>query len=266
MNVKDLGEIDGDMLLFGGPYSNLQATEALLIEAAHRGFDAAHMVCTGDLVAYCGDPAATVDLIMDAGIPVVAGNCEKQLAAGALDCGCGFESGTTCDLLSAGWYAHANSEVSEDHRNFMEQCADIILFSQSGKKFAAIHGGVTDIARFIWSASTIEVFAEEVDALRALVGEVDVVIAGHSGIPFVKDIAGITWVNAGVIGMPPHDGAAQVRYVVLSKGQAEICELSYDVEAAKARMTEVGLVQGYDTALQTGIWPSEDVLPEALRR
>ena len=66
--------------------------------------------------------------------------------------------------------------------------------------------------------------------------------------------------------MPPHDGAVQVRYAVLSEGQAEICELSYDVEGAKARMTEVGLVQGYDIALQTGIWPSEDVLPEALRR
>ena len=128
MNVKDLGEIDGDMLLFGGPYSNLQATEALLIEAAHRGIDAAHMVCTGDLVAYCGDPAATVDLIMDAGIAVVAGNCKKQLAAGALDCGCGFESGTTCDLLSAGWYAHANSEVSAEHRNFMAQCPDFVIF------------------------------------------------------------------------------------------------------------------------------------------
>ena len=55
------------------------------------------------------------------------------------------------------------------------------------------------------------------------------VIAGHSGIPFVKGVAGVTWANAGVIGMPPHDGAAQVRYAILSKGRVEICELSYDV-------------------------------------
>ena len=31
-------------------------------------------------------------------------------------------------------------------------------------------------------------------------------------------------------------------------------------------MRSAGLTQGYDTALQTGNWPSEDVLPKELRR
>jgi predicted phosphodiesterase len=266
MIVKDLGEIDGDMLLFGGPYSNLQATEALLIEAAHLGIDAEHMICTGDVVAYCGDPSATVDLIMDSGIPVVAGNCEKQLAANALDCGCGFETGTTCDLLSAGWYAHATAEVTEKHRNYMAQCPDIIVFTRGGQRYAVIHGGVTDNARFIWSASETVVFEEERAAIEALVGKIDAVVAGHSGIAFEKDVAGIKWINAGVIGMPPHDGEADVRFAILSQGKAEIRRLSYDVDAAVARMKEVGLVQGYHAALASGIWPSEDVLPTSLRR
>jgi len=30
-------------------------------------------------------------------------------------------------------------------------------------------------------------------------------------------------------------------------------------------MRRAGLVQGYDTALSTGYWPSEDVLPADLR-
>lgn len=33
-------------------------------------------------------------------LPLIAGSCEENLAAGALDCGCGFEEGTACDLLS----------------------------------------------------------------------------------------------------------------------------------------------------------------------
>ena len=266
MQVKDLGVIDGDILLFGGPYSNLQATEALMIEAAHRGIDAAHMICTGDVVAYCGDPSATVALIQEAGIPVVAGNCEKQLAAGALDCGCGFESGTTCDLLSAGWYAHANAEVGAEQRKFMGQCLDIAVFSHHGKRFAVIHGGVTDIARFIWPVSDESVFGEEIAALEQAIGKVDAVIAGHSGIAFQRDISGVQWINAGVIGMPPHDGTARTAFAVLSKGEAAIQSLSYDAHAARARMVEVGLVQGYHEALITGIWPSEDVLPLDMRR
>src|SRR5215471_7740393 len=47
-------------------------------------------ICTGDLTAYCGDPAATIDLVRASGIAVVMGNCDAQLALGADDCGCGF--------------------------------------------------------------------------------------------------------------------------------------------------------------------------------
>jgi len=47
--VLDLG--DGPALIFGGPYSNLQATEALLAEAAALGVPADRTVCTGDVAA-----------------------------------------------------------------------------------------------------------------------------------------------------------------------------------------------------------------------
>ena len=45
---------DGPLLVFGGPYSNLQATRAVLDEAARRGIPAERVICTGDVVAYGG--------------------------------------------------------------------------------------------------------------------------------------------------------------------------------------------------------------------
>ncbi|MCE2921377.1 MAG: metallophosphoesterase, partial [Roseomonas sp.] len=88
---------DGPLLVFGGPYSNLQATQAILAEAARRSIPSQRVICTGDVVAYGADAAACCDLIMASGIWVIAGNCEENLAAGALDCGCGFAEGTACD-------------------------------------------------------------------------------------------------------------------------------------------------------------------------
>jgi len=49
-----------------------------------------NLICTGDLVVYCGAARATVDLIRKSGCVVVARNCEIQLAEGALDFGCGL--------------------------------------------------------------------------------------------------------------------------------------------------------------------------------
>ena len=105
MSPLDLGRLDGPVLLFGGNYSNLQATDALIVEAAHRGIPPARVICTGDVVAYCAEPEETTQAIRDWGCHVIAGNCEEQLAAVAADCACGFEPGTECDTLAKGWYA-----------------------------------------------------------------------------------------------------------------------------------------------------------------
>ena len=49
-------------------------------------------------------------------------------------------------------------------------------------------------------------------------------------------------------------------------GEVTFHRLRYDNAAARCRMEEVGLTQGYQITLATGLWPSEDVLPPELRR
>ncbi|MFT6791450.1 MAG: hypothetical protein ACJA04_000652 [Cellvibrionaceae bacterium] len=51
------------LLVFGGTYSNLQAVTALKDRAEILGIKPDHIICTGDIVAYCGQPAETVDFI-----------------------------------------------------------------------------------------------------------------------------------------------------------------------------------------------------------
>lgn len=70
-----------------------------------------------------------------------------------------------------------------------------------------------------------------------------------------------TWLNAGVIGMPAHDGDPRTRFAVLKGGTPTFHRLTYDQDAASDAMVAAGLTQGYHRALVTGYWPSEDVLP-----
>ena len=261
MRVKDFGHFDGPVALFGGPYSNFQATEAFA-----RDIGDMRAICTGDLVAYAGSPRETVELIREKGWPVVAGNCETQLAEGAEDCGCGFEEGTACDLLSKGWYPYALREMPEEARAWMGQLPDIGTLVQQGRRYAVVHASVETNNRFIW-ASTLEVdLRREIELIEEQVGPVQGVVAGHSGIAFHRVVGEHQWINAGAIGMPPHDGRPDTRYAVLENGEVFIHRLSYDSAAARAVMEKVGLTQGYHEALTSGVWPSEDVLPHELRR
>ena len=146
MRIQDLGVLTGEILLFGGIYSNLPALDALLSIVQGRGIAPHNMICTGDVVAYCADAEASVNRMRALGCPVLSGNCEVQLAQGADDCGCGFEDGSTCSALSARWYAHAQNQVSLESKVWMGELPDRIVFTHEGKRYAVVHGGASNIA------------------------------------------------------------------------------------------------------------------------
>jgi len=248
------------LLVFGGPYSNLQASEAMRAEADRLGIVPGNVICTGDVIAYAADPEPTSQLVRTWGIPVVAGNCEEQIAAGAADCGCGFEEGSACDLLAKGWYPYANALVSTETRAWMAAMPGAMTFDYAGRSVRVIHGGTAQVNRFIF-ASESDVLADE----HARAGA-DLVIAGHAGLPFVTRTPTGTWLNAGVIGMPANDGTPDAWYALVEPDPdgaliIKTRRLPYDHHAAAAAMRRSGHANGYARTLVTGIWPSLDILP-----
>jgi len=261
----DLGDLELPMLVFGGPYGNLEATRALFDEADRLGIPSSRMICTGDTVAYCADPAATVDLLRGRGVPVLMGNCEENLAVGAADCGCGFEDGTACDLLSQQWYAFCVSEIDADDRLWMASLPRRIELTLGGARFSVVHGAASGISTFVFGSTDAAVKANEI-ALTGAGG----VLAGHCGLPFTQVVRGQVWHNAGVIGMPANDGTPRAWYSLIEAGQDGALRfahrtLAYDADAAAEKMRRRGLPDGYAGCLQSGLWPSLDVLPAAER-
>ena len=261
LQVQDFGRFDEEVTLFGGPYSNLQALEALVEAVGDRP-----AICTGDIVAYCGDPSATTALMRQLDWPVIAGNCERQIAEDAPDCGCGFEEGMTCEVLARSWYSYARETLAAAEKAWMGTLPEIGIFVQEGRRYAVVHGGATAINRFLWPSSEASDFKVEIEAIEKIAGPVNGIVAGHSGIPFHRWIGDHHWINAGVIGLPPHDGRPATRYAVLKDGDVTFHHLTYDHAAARTAMEAAGLTQGYHATLDSGVWPSEDILPDALRR
>jgi hypothetical protein len=66
----------GPVLIFGEPYSNLAATQAMRRRAEELDIPPARVICNGDLIATCAEPQETLQLVRDWGIKVVQKNCE----------------------------------------------------------------------------------------------------------------------------------------------------------------------------------------------
>jgi predicted phosphodiesterase len=261
----DLGELNGPVLVFGGPYSNLSATREVKRIAEQQGIPAASVICTGDLVAYCADPTETVSLIQEWGCHVVMGNCEESLAASAPDCGCGFDEGSACSLLSVQWYAYANNRVSPEQKFWMGGLPRQLRFSLSGLQFHVLHGSVTSINEFIFASTDHGYKAKQQQSVSA-----EVIIGGHSGLPFVSETTEGYWLNAGVIGMPANDGTSDCWYMLLEPQTEGIKvswhRLAYAVNETVASMKKAEISAAYAACLQNGLWPSLDILPEQEKR
>ncbi|WP_286240718.1 metallophosphoesterase family protein [Neptuniibacter halophilus] len=258
--MMQLGEINEPLLVFGGPYSNLAATRAMQQRAETLGIPPQRVICTGDLVAYCAEPVETVTLLRQWGCHLLMGNCEESLAAGAVDCGCGFDEGSACSLLAVDWYRYAQQRLDADCCHWMGRLPRVIGFTLQGKRYRVVHGSVSRINEFIFASSDPLYKQQQLDLAGA-----DVVLAGHCGLPFGQALERGYWLNAGVIGMPANDARTGGWYLLLTP-QADGTEarwerLDYDPAPAVARMAQENLSPVYAQALQTGLWPNQDILP-----
>jgi predicted phosphodiesterase len=252
------------LLVFGGPYSNLEATRAMRQRAEALAIPPSNVICTGDVVAYCAAPEETAQLVADWGCHVIQGNCEQQLAAGAEDCACNFEDGTECAALAKGWYPFANGRMSPEMRAWMDGLPETLRFTFAGRTFRVVHGGTDIVNRWVFPSER-DVLTDEIMRAGA-----EVVIAGHSGIPSITRVGKRVWFNPGVIGMPANDGTADVWFGLvraIDDGSVMLSthRLAYDHQTAAAGMRRYGHANGYARTLVTGLWPSLDILPPAER-
>ena len=203
--VKNLGELSGPLFVFGGPYSNLEATRAALDEAAMLGIPSERIICTGDVTAYCGSPEETSTLIRQSGIHVVQGNCEESLAADREDCGCGFDGENDCSRLAVRWYDYSKIATSSENKDWMGNLPHRLTFSFAGKKVHVLHGSDKQINQFIFPSTDPAIKQRDLVNTGS-----DIIISGHSGLPFTEHVGDGVWHNAGVVGVPANDGTPRV--------------------------------------------------------
>lgn len=262
--TTDLGTVDGPLLIFGGPYSNLAATAAMQAEAERRRIPPERIICTGDIIAYCAEPAETLALIRRWGIHLVQGNCEQSLGAGAPDCGCGFDADSPCSLLSVQWYRYASERISAEQQRWMAGLPGQLEFRLGALRFCVVHGSPRSINEFVFPGSP-----RELKQQQQMESSAHVVIGGHCGLPFGEVLDEGYWLNAGVIGMPANDGTPDGWYLLLEPDQSGVRahwhRLPYPAAQSAQRMLRSGLSPAYADALTSGRWPSDDILPAADR-
>src|SRR5262245_57127422 len=76
---------DGPAIVFGGPGGNLEAFEALIVEAGRLGVPPSRVISTGGVADEAADATAAVGRVRGSGVHVVKGDRDRRLADAELD-------------------------------------------------------------------------------------------------------------------------------------------------------------------------------------
>ncbi|MGY0391668.1 metallophosphoesterase family protein [Bizionia sp. KMM 8389] len=260
--IKHIGNISGQTLLFGGVYSNLQALEAIKQVAEKHNIPASNCICTGDIIGYCAQPEETITFFKSWNPRSILGNVEIQLIEGSTNCGCNFEEGSRCDSLSQQWYLFAKNKLSENSITYLKTLPEHLQFTFANKNITVVHGSATNTSEFIFKSTPWEKKRPSFELTNS-----QVVIAGHCGLPFYSKNADNIWLNPGVIGMPANNGEPSVWYAILDDSNSQFTfqfySLDYDYQLASQLMLKNSLPKSYANTLKTGLWDNMDILPSS---
>lgn len=204
--------------IFGDLHGNSAATAAVLtaIDAARP--DA--IFCLGDLVGYGARPNETIDLIRQRNIPTIMGNYDDGVGFDRDDCGCAYTAPGERERgqRSLMW---TRATVTPERKAYLRDLLPEIRLDIDGMRIRLVHGSPRRMNEYLYEDRddrSLERIAARADC--------DVLVFGHTHIPWRRTIGDVLFINAGSVGKPK-DGDPRACWAMLCLGVGEVPAVTY---------------------------------------
>jgi putative phosphoesterase len=195
--------------LFGDLHGNRAATEAVLagIDRHAPGM----VICLGDLVGYGPEPNETIDLIRQRDIPTIMGNYDDGVGFDRDDCGCAYkdEGERERGQRSLMW---SRRVVTDDRKAWLRGLEPELRYTVNGMRIRIVHGSPRRMNEYLFEDRDPNSLAR-----IARGADCDVLVFGHTHVPWTREIEGVRFINTGSVGKPK-DGDPRAGWVLLAIG------------------------------------------------
>ena len=216
-------------------HGNKHALEAVFADIDQQFAD--KVFCLGDLVGYGAFPNEVIEMVRSRGIPTIMGNYDDGVGFDRDECGCAYTDPEMRRLgdLSLAW---TRQHVTPENKTFLRSLLPNIRLEIDGHRLLLVHGSPRKINEYVYEDRPL--WSLEHIAQRA---QADLLVFGHTHLPYVKQVGSVLFVNAGSVGKPK-DGDPRAAYALLDidrEVDVELRRVAYDVAAAAAAIRASGL-------------------------
>ena len=213
------------IIVIADVHSNLVALEKVMEKAKGTGM----IIAAGDLVGYNARPNECVSLLRKLKLRSALGDHDHACVSGETT------GMNPIGVQTAEWTRKRLTAASKSYLKGLPQKLEI---EADGKKIVVLHGSPSEIlcgCVFPWLPDSVfEGFLEDTKA--------DILILGHTHVPFVKKLEGGLVLNPGSIGQPrDHNRQASHAVIDLKKMDASIIRTEYDIPKVSDEIVDAGL-------------------------
>jgi len=227
-------------------HANLHALEAVWQDLEQQRPEGVY--CLGDLVGYGAYPNEVVAFIRERQVPTIMGNYDEGVGFDLRDCGCVYRDPELARLgdLSLLW---SREHTSGENKLYLQGLPLQIRLPDGRPALLLVHGSPRKMNEYLYEDRPRATF-ERIAAVAAA----DVLLFGHTHLPYQKKVDKVLFVNTGSVGKPK-DGDRRAGYVILEMGRrprVEFRRVEYDVAAAAGAVRNSGLPPRFAEMLETG--------------
>lgn len=226
--------------VFSDVHANLPAMETVRDHIADHNYDAVY--CLGDLGGYASQPNEVQEVIMEMRCPTVLGNYDEGVGFNREDCGCHYVKPFDIEMSNVSFH-WTREHTTDANKAWLRELPREIRFEANDSRVLLCHGSPRSTTEYLF-ADRSDGFLRQFTNGGSDEAQADVIVFGHTHVPFHREIDGVHFVNTGSVGRPK-DGDPRAGYTVLTmEGKAirvEQVRLAYDVELAASRLVEAGL-------------------------
>jgi putative phosphoesterase len=204
-------------------HSNLHALREVARAIAVEDVDV--VVCAGDIVGYCAFPNECCEIVRNLADYAVLGNHDVAAAT---------QVTTSMNQYAAKAAVWTAQNMNDDSRSFIQSLKTELKFDVDDITVAMFHGSPRSLDEYV--------FEEDVDASLIDSEGVDVMILGHTHVPFVKSFGSRMVVNPGAVGQP-RDSDKRASFAIIDSSimKGTIKRVDYDIESAAKAIKTAGL-------------------------
>lgn len=226
--------------IFSDVHANLPALQAVSDDIKSQRWDGVY--CLGDLGGYASQPNEVQALIQAEGWPTIMGNYDEGVGFNHDDCGCHYVKPFDIEMSNVS-FLWTRSATTDSAKEWLRDLPKEIRFEAEGLRVLLCHGSPRSTTEYLFENRS-ESFLKQFVKGGSDDANADVILFGHTHVPYHKVVEGVHFINTGSVGRPK-DGDPRAGYSVLTLDRGEASWLQvrveYDVELACSRLVEAGL-------------------------